>query len=439
MVQNTVSKTATKVDVSKLQKECARMAKDARDASSIMRQTTGKQRNDFLKILAAQISKNEKSILSANAKDVSIATKLSISSAMIDRLTLNSKRLAGIVGSVREIAAQIDPLNKQLSEYKRPDGLNIARKSVAIGSIFFIFESRPNVTIDGAALCLKAGNSVILRGGKESVHSNKALYMCIVLALKEAGLPKNAVQLVTSTDHAAIGYLLKQDKYIDLVIPRGGERLIRAVVEQSHIPVIKHFLGICHIYIDATADLTKAKKIALNAKVQRPGVCNAMETLILDKNLPSTFVQNLFNEYLSSGVELRVCPKTKAWFKGVKLSGSLKAATAADWDTEYLDLVLSVRTVSGVDEAIEHIRAHGSGHTDAIVSEKKQLQQKFINGVDSSSVMVNASTRFSDGGEYGLGAEVGISTDKLHARGPMGIESLTTYQWVVVGDGHVRG
>lgn len=415
-----------------LQEYSLLLAQQAKEAAHALRQSSADQRTLFLKELAEGLVRAEIDILSANQSDVLRAQQAGLSLAMIDRLTLNSKRLQGISQSVREIANLPDPLSKTLSSFTRPDGLKVSRQSVPIGTLLFIFESRPNVTIDGAALCIKSGNSVILRGGKESLHSNLAFAKVISQSLEKADLPIYAVQLVNQTEHEVVDHLLTLNQYIDIVIPRGGEKLIESVVAKSKIPVIKHYKGVCHVYIDATANLKKACDIVLNAKVQRPGVCNAMETLLLDSQLETDAVKELLVALKKQKVELRVCPKI---FQKTQFG---KLANEEDWDTEYLDLILSVKEVTGVSEAVAHIQTHGTGHTDAIVSESKEAQEIFLNGLDSSSVMVNASTRFADGGEYGLGAEVGISTDKLHARGPMGIESLTTYQWRVVGDGHIR-
>ncbi len=408
------------------------LGKKARQVSHEIRSLTHNQRQGFLRKMASLISASKGEILRANQKDLELGAKQGLSSAMLDRLALDPKRIAGIVKSVKEIASLPDPLGKKLSSYIRKDKLKIERFSVPIGSIFFIFESRPNVTVDGAALCLKSGNTVILRGGKESAHSNTAFVKIIRKALSESGISPDAVQLVKKPDYDIVNYLLLDMDNIDLVIPRGGERLIKTVVDHSRIPVIKHYKGVCHIYVDKSAVLNTAIQIILNAKTQRPGVCNALETLLIDKHLPTKKISAIFDELQKAGVELRGCPQSR------KIKPNILKASTIDWDEEYLDLRLSVKLVTGVDGAIEHIKKYGSGHTDAVLAQSVKVQQKFLQKVDSSSVMINASTRFSDGGEYGLGAEVGISTDKLHARGPMGIESLTTYQWKVVGKGHVR-
>jgi glutamate-5-semialdehyde dehydrogenase len=419
-------KTTTLVQYSK------ELGSKARKASIALRSLTHKQRIQFLKTLAQEIRVGEKRILNANKKDLKLGEEQGLSSAMLDRLSLDTGRLQGIADSVVEISRLPDPLGKLLEEKERQDGLLIQRTSVPIGAILFIFESRPNVTIDGAALCLKSGNAVILRGGKEAMYTNQAFAKCIQKALNVHKLPKEAVQLVNTPDRKVVSYLLQDASNLDLVIPRGGEALIKSVVENSLIPVVKHYKGLCHLYVDKSANKNKAVEIALNGKVQRPGVCNAIETLLVDSKWPVSSIKDLYSALLKAGVVLKGCPKSR------QIDSRIKKATNKDWDEEYLDLRLSTKIVSGVEEAIEHIAQHGTGHTEAIVANSKKAQTLFLGQVDSSSVMVNASTRFADGGEYGLGAEVGISTDRLHARGPMGIESLTTYQWRVTGDGHTR-
>jgi glutamate-5-semialdehyde dehydrogenase len=409
-----------------------KLAGNAREASRALRASSEKTRNAALNALAKTLLKDAFAVLSANAEDVEDAKAAGLSPAMIDRLTLNPARLKGIARAVEEIAALPDPLNKVLGKSRRKDGLKIARVSVPIGTVLFIYESRPNVTIDGAALCLKSGNAVILRGGKESARTNAAFAACIAKALKAAKLPEASAQVVSTPDRALLDLLLKDDARLDLVIPRGGENLIRAVAEKSRVPVIKHYKGVCHVYVDKTADAKSALDIVLNAKVQRPGVCNAMETLLLDKTLKADVASGLLSALSQSGVELFGDAAARKLLKGVK------AAAPDAFDTEYLDLKANVKVVDGVQGAVDHIARHGTGHTDAVLAKSAKVQQAFLAGVDSASVMVNASTRFADGGEYGLGAEVGISTDKIHARGPMGVESLTTYKWIVEGTGHVR-
>jgi glutamate-5-semialdehyde dehydrogenase len=415
-----------------LTKYARELGENASVAARTLRASSETTRNAALAALSKILLKDAFTILSANAEDVEAAKKAGLSPAMIDRLLLNPHRLKGIARAVDEIAALPDPLNRLIEKKKRKDGLKISRVSVPIGTVLFIYESRPNVTIDGAALCLKSGNAVVLRGGKETLRSNAAFAACIRKALKAAKLPEASVQVVATPDRALLDLLLKDDAHIDLVIPRGGESLIRAVVEKSSIPVIKHYKGVCHTYVDKTADLKKAATLLVNAKVQRPSACNALETLLLDKALKPAVGAALLNALIEQGVTLYGDAASR------KLSKSVKAATAASYDTEYLELKASVKVVDGVKGAVDHIARHGTKHTDAVLAESETVQQVFVAGVDSASVMINASTRFADGGEYGLGAEVGISTDKLHARGPMGVESLTTYKWIVEGKGHVR-
>jgi glutamate-5-semialdehyde dehydrogenase len=393
------------------------IAKTAKKASLELRTLSSELRNRALQKVADSISAQEAKIIEENKKDVEAAKESGLTSYMIDRLALNPKRIEDMARGVREIASFADPLGKVLENRTLKNGIDISRISVPLGAIFFIYESRPNVTIDGAALCFKAGNAVILRGGKESVHSSSFLAKLFCEAIAKEGISKNAVQYVDNPDRALLGELLKQNKYLDLVIPRGGEGLIRAVSEQSKIPVIKHFNGICHVYIDKSADLEKAANILYNAKVQRPSVCNAAETVLFHKELPKQAVEKILAPLKEAGVKFHY----------------------DKFGIEYLDLQISVGFVDGVKEACEHIERYGSHHTDAIVAEDNEALEYFASNVDSSSVMLNASTRFADGGEYGLGAEVGISTDKLHARGPMGVESLCSYKWVLKGNGQVRG
>jgi glutamate-5-semialdehyde dehydrogenase len=393
------------------------IAETAKNASLELRTLNSEVRNEALQKVAVSICAQEAKIIEENKKDVEIAKESGLASYMIDRLTLNPKRIEDMACGVKEIASFADPLGKILEHRTLKNGIDISRISVPLGAIFFIYESRPNVTVDGAALCFKAGNAVILRGGKESVHSSSFLAKLFCETIAKEGISKNAVQYIDNPDRTLLGELLKQNKYLDLVIPRGGEGLIRAVSEQSKIPVIKHFNGICHIYVDKSADLDKAANILYNAKVQRPSVCNAAETVLFHKELPKQSVEKILAPLKEAGVKFH-CDK---------------------FGIEYLDLQISVGFVNGVKEACEHIEKYGSHHTDAIVAEDDEALEYFASNVDSSSVMLNASTRFADGGEYGLGAEVGISTDKLHARGPMGVESLCSYKWVLRGIGQVRG
>lgn len=403
-----------------------------RRGAKALRALSLEKRNAALCKMADLLIEHTDSILSANALDLESAAKSGISPAMMDRLTLTPARIESMAQGVREIAEFADPLGHSLSQIQRPNGLQIEKITVPIGSILFIYEARPNVTIDGAALCLKSGNAVILRGGKESAASSTRLVEIAQMALAAYGIEPNAVQLVNTADREVVNALLKRDDALQLVIPRGGEGLIRSVSENSRIPVIKHYKGVCHIYVDASAQTDLVEPILLNAKVQRPGVCNAAETFLFDQKLPSTQIQQWVQALQAKGVEVRgdaflanLCP-------------NIQPVQESDWDEEYLDLIVSIKCVNGISEAIEHIDLHSSGHTEALIAQDPQIQEAFLTQLDSSSLMINASTRFADGGQYGLGAEVGISTDRLHARGPMGVESLCTYKWIVRGTGQIR-
>jgi len=404
----------------------------ARAASRRLAAAGTRAKDAALAAMADALGSQAKTILAANAADSSDAKKAGLSAAMIDRLTLSAAGIEKMARQVRQIADLRDPVGEIIEGHVRPNGLRIERVRVPIGVILVIYESRPNVTSDVAALCLKSGNAAILRGGKESLRTNLAIHRAIAEAVKSQGLPADAVQMVESPDRDLLAALLREDRSIDLVVPRGGEGLIRAVAEQSRIPVIKHYKGVCHVYVDDLADLAMAADICFNAKVQRPGVCNAMETMLVHKNVAARFLPRICKRLVKAGVELRGCERTRAVWPDAK------PAAEEDWYAEYLDLILAVRVVDDIEQAIEHIAQYGSAHTDAIVSEDVRRIQQFVRDVDSSSVMVNTSTRFSDGGEYGLGAEVGISTDKLHARGPMGVRDLTTYKWIVTGSGQLR-
>ncbi|MFP4014783.1 MAG: glutamate-5-semialdehyde dehydrogenase [Chitinispirillaceae bacterium] len=408
------------------------IASRGRQASLQLQSETGEKINKALMTMADLLQSHKEMLQRENEKDLEAGRLKGLSSAMLDRLTLSDKTINSMIKGVREVAAIPSPIGKKFDERTRPNGLEIYKIKVPIGVIGIIYESRPNVTVDAAAICLKSQNAVILRGGSEAFHSNSALCSLFVSAIEQAGLPSGALQLIPTTDRAAVEIMLKKDEQIDLVIPRGGEGLIRMVVEKSRIPVIKHYKGVCHAYVSASADLRKALPIVVNAKVQRPGVCNAMETLLLDADLPLESRTAIINALLEEGVTMFGDEETR------KLSEQVKEATEKDWAEEYLDLRLAVRTVKGIDEAIEHINTYGSRHTDTIVTESPEEAQKFRLQVDTSSVIVNASTRFADGGEYGMGCEIGISTDKLHSRGPMGVEDLTTYKWIVEGNGQIR-
>ena len=410
------------------------LARRTREAARALALVPGEVRTKAIHAAADLLDARFADVVAANALDLAAGRESGLAPAMLDRLKLDEKRVRAIAQAMREIADQADPLGRVLSSQKRPDGLSIQKLSVPLGAVFIIFESRPNVTCDAAALCLKSGNATLLRGGKEARLSNAILADLLGEAFRAAGLPEHAMQLVRETDRQLVNELLRCERDLDLVIPRGGESLIRAVAENTRIPMIKHYKGVCHVFLHRAADADKARVVVLNAKTQRPGVCNAMETLLLDRDLPEETGRRVLSELAQAGVELRVCPATLAKYPELPLL----SATDADWDEEYQSLVLAVREVDGVDQAIDHIARHGSGHTEAIVTEDTAVADHFVAACDSASVMVNASTRFADGGEYGLGAEIGISTDKLHARGPMGAFDLTTYKWVVRGNGHVR-
>jgi glutamate-5-semialdehyde dehydrogenase len=415
-----------------LQKTIDTIARKARASSRLLGDTQQDKVDNCLRAIAALLDSRKEAVESANRKDIALARKKNLSGPMIDRLTLSDKTFDAMKKGLNVVAGLSTPVGSVFDERVRPNGLAICKMRVPIGVIAIIYESRPNVTIDAASLCLKSRNSVILRGGSEAFFSNKALASLIAQACKSAGLPGNAVQFVPTIDRKAIDFLLKKENDIDLVIPRGGEGLIRAVVEKSRIPVIKHYKGVCHVYVSRFADMAKAIPIVVNAKVQRPGVCNAMETLLLDASLSDANKLKILAALVDKGVILYGDPGVR------KLVPGARRATREDWLAEYLDLRLAVRVVNGAGEAISHINTYGSRHTDSIVTESKEEADLFVRLVDSSSVMVNASTRFSDGAEYGLGAEIGISTDKLHARGPMGVADLTTYKWVVRGNGQIR-
>ncbi len=394
--------------------------------------TSGRQRTDVLTAIAQALRERAEQVVAANAKDLAAATEHGLTAAMIDRLRLDVDRVGKMAKAVDEVAQQPDPVGQIIEGWVRPNGLRIEKLRVPIGAVAIIYEARPNVTSDAAALCIKSGNAAILRGGKESFHSNLAIAEIIADALGGAGLPREAVQIVNTTDRELVPLLLRQEENIDLVIPRGGESLIRAVVEQSRIPVIKHYTGNCHVYVDAGCPAELAESVVLNAKTQRPGVCNAAESILFHQDVAATLLPAVGRKLIAAGVEIRGCERTRA------LLPEAKAATDADWAAEYLDLIVAVKVVHSLDEAIEHINCYGSHHTDAILTRDVTAADRFVAAVDSGNVMVNCSTRFSDGGEYGLGAEIGISTDKLHARGPMGAADLTTYKWIVRGAGQVR-
>lgn len=413
--------------------EMLQVARDARKASRIMANLSSGVKNELLHGMADGLEAATETLMEENEKDLATGREKGLSSAMVDRLVLSEERIRGMADGLREVAALSDPVGEITGMWRRPNGLQVGRMRIPLGVIGIIYESRPNVTADAAGLCLKSGNAVVLRGGSEAIHSNSAIGAILRNELKKMGLPEAAVQVVTTTDRSAVTELLKLEDEIDLVIPRGGEGLIRFVSENSRIPVIKHYKGVCHTYVDATADFDMAAEICVNAKVQRPGVCNAMETLLIHKDIAETFVPLVVERLRANGVEVRGCETTR------EFAPAVIAATEEDWSTEYLDLILAVRVVEDMRQAIDHINTYGSLHTEVIVTRDYASSQRFIREVNSSVVMVNASSRFSDGNQFGLGAEIGISTTKLHSFGPMGVEDLTTRKFVVLGDGQVRG
>ncbi|MGR9117054.1 MAG: glutamate-5-semialdehyde dehydrogenase [Gammaproteobacteria bacterium] len=392
---------------------------------------TGKKNLALLKVAEA-ITNNQVKLIEENGKDLKAGCERGLDAALLDRLELNDKRIQAMVEGLQQVAALADPVGEISGLSFRPSGIQVGQMRVPLGVVGIVYESRPNVTVDAAALCLKSGNACILRGGSEAIHSNKAIADCITWGLEAAGLPATAVQVVETTERAAVGELITLSDYVDVIVPRGGKGLIERISKEATIPVIKHLDGICHVYIDASADLDKAVAIADNAKTHRYGVCNAMETLLVADSIAARVLPRLAAIYQEKGVELRGCLKT------CSLIPHCQRATEEDWRTEYLAPILSIKIVSGPEEAIEHINLYSSGHTESIVTENYTLARRFLREVDSSSVMVNASTRFADGFEYGLGAEIGISTDKLHARGPVGLNGLTTLKYIVLGDGHIR-
>ncbi len=408
------------------------MARDAKQAAGVISRCPTAQKNRALTTMADLLEQQAQTIFQENRKDLQRGKEAGLSSAMLDRLTVTEKTIAAMAGGLREVAATADPVGTMGETRVRPNGLRVSKMRIPLGVIGIIYESRPNVTIDAAGLCLKSGNAVILRGGSEALQSNRALAGIIGQALATAGLPAHAAQVVPTEDRTAINALLAQEEFVDLIIPRGGEGLIRFVVENSRIPVLKHYKGVCHVFVDLTADLQMAEGICYNAKVQRPGVCNAMETLLVHQRVARDFLPAMARRFAAAGVQLRGCPQTCA------ILASIAPATEADWSQEYLDLILAVKVVDDMDAAMAHIARYGSNHTEAIVTSDFGRALRFVREVDASVVLVNASTRFNDGGELGLGAEMGISTSKLHAFGPMGLQELTTQKFVVLGDGQVR-
>lgn len=416
-----------------IREEILELAIAARQASRRMAILPSGVKNELLLKMAAALETAENQLRHENAKDLQVAREKGMAPAMLDRLTLTEEGIKGMADGLREVAALPDPVGEITGMWLRPNGIQVGRQRIPLGVIGIIYESRPNVTADAAGLCLKSGNAVVLRGGSEALHSNRAIGAVLQQAMVEMGLPAAALQVITTGDRNAVTELLKLEEQIDLIIPRGGEGLIRFVAENSRIPVIKHYKGVCHTYIDSAADLKMAEEICLNAKVQRPGVCNAMETLLIHQAVAESFLPQVVAAMRNSGVELRGCENSR------KIVADLSPATEEDWHAEYLELILAVRVVESYEQAKEHIETYGSLHTEVIVTDSYPLAQRFLREINSSVVMVNASSRFSDGNQLGLGAEIGISTSKLHSFGPMGLEDLTTRKFVVLGNGQIRG
>lgn len=408
------------------------VGRQARIAARVIAKADTATKNRALGEMAAAIERDAQRLLEANARDLAEARRQKLDAAMIDRLTLGPKVIVAMADGLREIAALADPVGEIISLRERPSGIKVGQMRVPLGVVAIIYESRPNVTADAAGLCVKSGNAAILRGGSEAIHSNQAIAACVHAGLAAAGLPETVVQVIETTDRAAVGELITMQDYVDVVVPRGGKSLIERLMHDSRIPMIKHLHGVCHTYIDDRAELEKAIRVADNAKTQRLGTCNTMETLLVAQGIAGKVLPQLCKIYIEKGIELRGDEAAR------RIAPQMKPATEEDWYTEYLGPILAVRVVGDLDEAIEHIATYGSQHTDAIITEDVARAQRFLREVDSSSVMVNASTRFADGYEYGLGAEVGISTDKLHARGPVGLGGLTSLKWVVFGDGQIR-
>ena len=415
-----------------LHDEMILMGEKAVAASRELAKLSTRRKNAILEAMADEIATQKEAIQAANAKDLTAGRDAGLSAAMLDRLTLTDARIDSMIKGLRDVAALKDPIGVEISHWNRPNGLQIKKVRVPIGVIAIIFESRPNVTADAASLCFKTANAVILRGGKEAIHSNAAIAQALRAGGEQKGMPADAIQLVATTDRDAVRELAQMVGKIDLIMPRGGESLIKAITEMAWVPVIKHYKGVCHTYVDAAADLDMALAIAENAKCQRPGVCNAMETLLVHQDIAEAFLPRMIARFKELGVELRGDPTVQAF------DTSIQPATEEDWSAEYLDLILAIRVVDNVQAAIDHINTYGSKHSDAIVTNDAATEKAFLMQVDSSTVYVNASTRFTDGAEFGMGAEIGISTDKLHARGPMGLDELTTYKYVISGSGQIR-
>lgn len=401
-------------------------------AAGVIARLSAETRNRALRNMADRVMENQDAILAANAKDMDRGREIRLTGALLDRLELNPQRVAAMAEGCRQVAELPDPVGEMTAFVDRPSGIRVGRMRVPLGVIGIIFESRPNVTIDAASLCFKSGNAAILRGGSEAIHSNLAIAACIHQGLRDAELGEDCIQVIETTDREAVGALITASEYVDIIIPRGGRSLIERISAEARVPVIRHLEGICHVYIDGDADLGKGIEVAYNAKARRYGICGAMETLLVSRSVAEGVLPELARRYGEKGIELRGCEDSR------RIVPHMQAATEEDWTTEYLDAMLSIKVVDGLDEAITHINSYGSHHTDSIITENRDHADRFLREVDSSSVMLNASTQFADGFEYGLGAEIGISTDKLHVRGPVGLEGLTTQKYVVIGDGTVR-
>lgn len=408
------------------------VGQQARAAAALVARSTTATRNRALLATAEALDAARSELAAANAQDLASGKENGLDAAMLDRLELTPERVDTMIEGLRQVASLPDPIGAITDMTYRPSGIQVGKMRVPLGVIGIIYESRPNVTVEAASLCLKSGNATILRGGSESIHSNQAIALCLARGLAEAGLPESAVQVIKTTDRAAVGELITMPEYVDVIVPRGGKGLIERISRDARVPVIKHLDGVCHVYIDSHADPEKALSVAVNSKTHRYGTCNTMETLLVDKEIAADMLVLLGPAFIEKGVELRGCEQTR------EILADINAATEADWEEEYLAPVLAIRVVDGLDGAIGHINRYSSQHTDSIITENYTRARRFITEVDSSSVMVNASTRFADGFEYGLGAEIGISTDKIHARGPVGLEGLTSQKYVVFGDGHVR-
>ena len=415
-----------------IKEQVIEIAEKAKEAASTLAKISSRVKDKALLEMADELIGNTDYLTTENAKDLDYAQKKGLSKAMIDRLTLDESTIKGMAEGLKEVAALPDPVGEVTSMWRRPNGLLVGRMRIPLGVIGIIYESRPNVTADAAALCLKSGNAVILRGGSEAINSNLAITRILQDVLRNVNIPEAAIQVIPITDRQAVNEMLKLEEYIDIIIPRGGEELIRAVVNQSRIPVIKHYKGVCHIFVDESADLDMADTICMNAKTQRPGVCNAMETLLVHKKIAETFLPRVAKNLKDAGVTLKGCENTRT------ILPDIEEATEEDWYEEYLDLILAIRVVNDLDEAVAHIEKYGSLHTESIITSDYNNSQRFLNEVNSSTVLANASTRFSDGFELGLGAEIGISTTKLHAFGPMGLQELTTTKFIIYGNGQIR-